>query len=85
MNEQEFANKIRSKYPGAYDNISDTELTNKVTKLEEQSKKVDEKANQAIKDAEWAQAKADEAYDMADGGGTSSYLQNYIQSQLNGQ
>lgn len=30
MNEQEFANKIRSKYPGAYDNLSDIDLTNKV-------------------------------------------------------
>jgi hypothetical protein len=30
MNEQEFANKIRAKYPVAYDNVSDTELTQKV-------------------------------------------------------
>src|SRR5574343_244881 len=30
MNEQEFANKIRQKYPGSYDNMSDTELTQKV-------------------------------------------------------
>lgn len=30
MNPQEFANKIRTKYPGAYDNVPDDELTQKV-------------------------------------------------------
>jgi len=30
MNPQEFANKIRTKYPGAYDSLSDEDLTNKI-------------------------------------------------------
>ena len=30
MNPQQFASKIRAKYPGAYDNVSDEELINKV-------------------------------------------------------
>lgn len=30
MNPTEFATKIRTKYPGVYDNIPDNELTNKV-------------------------------------------------------